>query len=135
MRRTDGRGRWKRRTPRIASAIYQSTYDVGAAVSAAAAPRCGDGFDDGGVAGATFGFFHALSLARSLARARRRRRPRLSAKRQKLSGPLVRKSGSSLPPSLSSVYYSLVIACRKGEESVDRILASPLDRLRGIVFV
>ena len=132
MRRTDGR--WKRRTPRIASAIYQSTYDVGAAVSAAAAPRCGDGFDDGGVAGATFGFFHALSLARSLA-LRRRRRPRLSAKRQKLSGPLVRKSGSSLPPSLSSVYYSLVIACRKGEESVDRILASPLDRLRGIVFV
>ena len=67
MRRTDGR--WKRRTPRIASAIYQSTYDVGAAVSAAAAPRCGDGFDDGGVAGATFGFFHALSLARSLAHA------------------------------------------------------------------
>ena len=65
---TDDGGVRGRALPRIASsAIYQSTYDVGAPLNAAVvASEAGDGFDDRGVgvAGATFGFFHARTHAR-----------------------------------------------------------------------
>ena len=66
---TDDGGVRGRALPRIASsAIYQSTYDVGAPPlnAAVVASEAGDGFDDRGVgvAGATFGFFHARTHAR-----------------------------------------------------------------------
>ena len=101
---TDDGGVRGRALPRIASsAIYQSTYDVGAPLNAAVvASEAGDGFDDRGVgvAGATFGFFHARTHARARAPALRKTAKIKWSVRSLARSPGGKVACSSLPSSL-----------------------------------